>query len=63
MVGEDRFGLSPKVAKLVRLTGAGTPNEHEVAKVKLLRLGYFLDRVDILWDADKVPEFAKDTEL
>lgn len=55
------FNLPLKVAKIARLAeGASTPSERETAIRKLWPLGYFLDRVNILWDTIKVPDYAQD---
>lgn len=57
------FGLSPVVAKLVRLAESNSPEEAKIAREKLLEKGYFLDRAGVLWDKDNVPDFAKSDEV
>lgn len=54
------FGLPLVVARLVRMADSNSPTEAAIAKSKLLSKGYFLDRIGVLWDKDKVPDFAKD---
>ena len=55
------FNLPLKVAKIVRLAeGTQSTAERESAIRKLWSFDYFLDRAGVLWEKDKVPEFAKD---
>lgn len=53
------FNLPIKVAKVVR-TASGSEGERQAANTYLKGQGYFLDRAGIIWELDKVPEFAKD---
>jgi hypothetical protein len=55
------FNLSLKVAKMVRLAeSTDSVDERTAAINKIWGFNYFLDRANIIWDKDKVPEFAKD---
>ena len=54
-----KFGLPLKVAKIVR-QASGSDGERKAANNLLKKYGYFADRAGVVWDIDKVPEFAKD---
>lgn len=53
------FNLPLKVAKIARV-GCNSEGERQAANRALNNLGYFLDRAGIIWEKDKVPEYAKD---
>ena len=55
------FGLPLKVAKLVRLAeGTDSQSERIAVITKLWDMGYFLDRVNIIWEKSSVPDLSKD---
>lgn len=57
------FNLPLKVAKLVRLAeSTNAKPERESIINKLWDMGYFLDKVDIIWDKDNVPEIVRRTD-
>lgn len=53
------FNLPIKIAKVVR-QASGSDGERQSANTYLEKFNYFLDRAGVLWDLDKVPDFAKD---
>lgn len=53
------FGLPLKIAKIVRLA-EGSEAERVACNEKLKKYGYFVDRIGICWDLDKVPDYVKD---
>jgi hypothetical protein len=57
------FGLKKEIIKLYNLAEKNT-NENEVlnAKMALIRRGYFLDFVGILWDVNKIPDIVKEND-
>lgn len=54
-----QFNLPLRAAKIVRLA-ASSEVERPNANDKLKKYNLWVDRVGIVWDADKIPEFAKD---
>lgn len=57
------FDLSPTIVKLVHLAErTDSIGEREAARMQLMKRGYFLDHVGILWDKNNVPSFAKDKD-
>lgn len=54
------FGLPPQVMKIANHADRTSGHEREAARRQLWKRGWFLDRVGIIWERDKVPEMARD---
>lgn len=54
------FNLPLKVAKVVRLFDSTTYEGEKLSiRKKLYTMGYFLDKIGIIWDKENIPEYIK----